>query len=678
MKQDSHYYEAWGEALESSEEALRLSEASLEAVIESSGEGIVTLFQNGRIGIVNSAALKMFGYEPGEIDGLPASEIIPNATLDWLQSAKRGLNQYMRASAHMDCRGRRKDGSFFLVDLSIASIETATQVRFFLTVRDLTERMLVEEAARRSEQKFRSLVAATSSIVWNASPGGYFSMPQPSWEHYTGQTWEAHAIFGWLEAIHPDDRESIRHLWYETVKERGIFETSCRLWNASQQQYRHIDLRAVPVLNVDASVDEWIGTVTDIQDRIEAEQTKAEQESMARFNRLIDNVPGMLYQLELENNEVIAFPYVSPGAGEILGIDPGLVQESPSLLIDLIHPDDRDAFLEAFAAAQPSLSPAIWEGRIQIEGEMRWVQSASRPESPAGRSVLWNGVLMDVTERKMLEAQLGQAQKLESIGQLAAGIAHEINTPIQYIGDNIRFLQDAVGSIYPLAERLDTLLEQAGEGSLSPDTIAAERAALEAADLDYLLEETPKAISQSLEGINHVANIVAAMKEFSHPGSEDKKYIDLNHAIETTLTIARNEWKYVAELETDLSPDLPLVPCLPGELNQVVLNLIVNAAHAIEDVVGPDGLTKGRIAISTRRIGESVEIRVQDTGAGIPADIQQRVFDPFFTTKPVGKGTGQGLAIAYAVIVDKHGGSLDFVTEERVGTTFIITLPLSH
>jgi signal transduction histidine kinase len=276
-------------------------------------------------------------------------------------------------------------------------------------------------------------------------------------------------------------------------------------------------------------------------------------------------------------------------------------------------------------------------------------------------------------ERRRMEVELRHAQKLESIGQLAAGIAHEINTPIQYIGDNLRFILEGVEE---LLGALDALPPEAPEGAGVDDGTRAFRDSLKAADVDYLRKELPKAAQQSLEGVARVSKIVGAMKEFSHPGSENKTTADLNRAIESTVAVSRNEWKYVADLELELDPQLPPVPCYPGEINQVVLNLIVNAAHAIGDRVGRSG-EKGRITIRTRAEASQVEIQVEDTGAGIPEAIRDRVFDPFFTTKGVGKGSGQGLAIAHSVVVDKHGGTIGFETELGQGTLFTIHLPIN-
>jgi signal transduction histidine kinase len=281
----------------------------------------------------------------------------------------------------------------------------------------------------------------------------------------------------------------------------------------------------------------------------------------------------------------------------------------------------------------------------------------------------------DITDRTNLEAQLRQAQKLESVGQLAAGIAHEINTPTQYIGDNIRFLKDAFHDLGGLVANCQQTLAAAPDNNQSRKQVEKVSATLKSADTQFLLEEIPKAIEQSLEGVGRVAALVNAMKEFSHPGTKDKIHLDLNHAIQSTITVARNEWKYVADVVTDFDPSLPMVSCLAGEFNQVILNLIVNAAHTIADVVKGGAFEKGTITVQTRNSGEWVEIRIQDNGAGIPEKVRPRIFDPFFTTKEIGKGTGQGLAIARSVIVDKHQGTIQFETELGKGTTFIIRLP---
>lgn len=289
----------------------------------------------------------------------------------------------------------------------------------------------------------------------------------------------------------------------------------------------------------------------------------------------------------------------------------------------------------------------------------------------------FTAMLRDLTRRKQLESQLAHAQKMESVGQLAAGIAHEINTPIQYVGDNTRFLKNSFEGIERILQEADHLLEKCSTYSELADSVQSIRSLFDEVDLSFLREEIPSAIDQTLEGADSVARIVRAMKDFSHPGSEERIRVNLNRALENTLTVCKNEWKYVADLKTNFAEDLPLIHCLPGELNQVFLNLVVNAAHAIESNLGAKKSTeRGTLTVSTKSFERWAVVEVTDTGCGIPEAIQSRIFDPFFTTKSVGKGTGQGLAICYNVVVEKHQGKLFFTTEPGAGTTFHVWLPI--
>ncbi len=280
-----------------------------------------------------------------------------------------------------------------------------------------------------------------------------------------------------------------------------------------------------------------------------------------------------------------------------------------------------------------------------------------------------------IVERERIESELVQAQKLEAVGQLAAGIAHEINTPMQYIGDNIHFLRTASARFEPVFQAYQQLALAQRRGELDPSLLTIIDEAVREARLDYLATEFPRAIDQALEGVERVTTLVQAMKDFSHPGSTEKTPIDINRALQSTITVARNEWKYVAELELKLEKGLPAIFCLPGEFNQAILNIVVNAAHAIADKQASAGDQKGRIVVESRKGGDYVEVRISDTGCGIAAAIRDKVFNPFFTTKEVGRGTGQGLAIARSVIVDKHQGKFFFESREGAGTTFFIQLP---
>ncbi len=279
--------------------------------------------------------------------------------------------------------------------------------------------------------------------------------------------------------------------------------------------------------------------------------------------------------------------------------------------------------------------------------------------------------------REKMEMELRLAQKLEAIGQLAAGIAHEINTPTQFVGDNVRFFQEGYDAIQTMMRELKQGLSNLSHSKQSSANVETLLKLFQDEDLTYFSEEIPKALSETITGIERITNIVTAMKAFSHPGIEGKQVADINDLIENTVKVSTHEWKYVANIEMQLSPSLSMVSCCPNELNQVFLNLIVNAAHAIASIGGKEE-TKGVIRISTNEGPQGIEVAIADTGTGIPEPIQDKIFDPFFTTKEVGKGTGQGLALAYSIIVEKLKGSLRFTTKEGEGTTFYLTLPTSQ
>ncbi|HWB09265.1 MAG TPA: ATP-binding protein [Pirellulales bacterium] len=345
--------------------------------------------------------------------------------------------------------------------------------------------------------------------------------------------------------------------------------------------------------------------------------------------------------------------------------------------IQALHPDDRERVVrEWYAAVRECRDFRSVHRFLHADGGVVWTNVTAAPLREEQRVTGFVGLIEDVTQRRQLETQLRHAQKLEAIGQLAAGIAHEINTPIQYISDNNRFLRECFAELGKLLQEYDRVLLAASSRALTDELLDHAADARRLADLEFLTAEIPQAIEQSLEGLNRVATIVQAMKEFAQPGANEKTPTDLNRSIESTLVVARNEWKHVAEVKTDLDGQLPLVPSHANDLNQVILSLVVNAAHAINAAQERGGAKPGTISVRTKRLGDWVEMRISDTGTGIPEEIQSRIFEPFFTTKGVGHGTGQGLAQAYSVIVEKHGGSISFETEVGQGTTFIVRLPL--
>jgi PAS domain S-box-containing protein len=302
-------------------------------------------------------------------------------------------------------------------------------------------------------------------------------------------------------------------------------------------------------------------------------------------------------------------------------------------------------------------------GFDQVTGQPRTVCTSKVPlRDENGMVIGIIGVGFDITERKLAEQRLAQGEHLESIGRLAAGVAHEINTPIQYLNDSVYFIREAMQDLLAHNAKLAALLPAEAKEAAQDD------------DIEDLKADLPPALDRVVDGLGRIAEIVRSMKEFSHVDQREMSRVDLNRAINSTLIIARSEYKYVADVETDFA-ELPQVVCHGGQINQVVLNLVVNAAHAIADKVKGTS-DKGVITVKTRVEDGFAVVSIQDTGGGIPEAIRKRIFEPFFTTKEVGKGTGQGLSIAHNVI-KAHGGSLDFVTEMGKGTTFYVRLPLS-
>jgi PAS domain S-box-containing protein len=404
------------------------------------------------------------------------------------------------------------------------------------------------------------------------------------------------------------------------------------------------------------------------------ERTSELQASVERYKLLVESTNAVPWEMAGPSS---TFSYISPQSATLFGHESQALTERLGLL-DLVHPDDRGRVRERLQ----ELTNGGGNNQIDLDhramtasGAVIDVRSAvSAHPQPGTASPVLRGITVDMTQQKKLEMELRQAQKLESVGRLAAGVAHEINTPVQFVSDSVHFLQEGMNDVAALISEYRQLHASVASGT--PDMARAESASrmVDQIDLDYLLENMPKALDRSLEGLKRVSVIVRSMKEFAHPDQKEMSAADINQAIVSTLTIARNEYKYVAEIATDFA-ELPLVRCHLGDVNQVILNLIVNAAHAIEDAVKGTS-NRGLITIHTRRREDLAIVEISDTGAGIPEAIREQIFDPFFTTKGVGKGTGQGLAIARSVIVEKHGGSLTFTTEVGHGTTFTIELPL--
>lgn len=469
----------------------------------------------------------------------------------------------------------------------------------------------------------------------------------------------------YLARVHPDDLAHVgREVQHGLANGDAVFHIEYRLRHEGGAWIWVHDAGRVVERDAANAPVRIVGVLSDITRRREVEQ---ESQSRAERLDLAASAAGIgVWDQDLRTGR----SYWDSRMRDLYGLPPEVPNEDidKGLMARLCHPEDLDRLRTAIQAAVAGTDRFEAEFRvIRYDGGERHADVRAIIHRDAqGLPVRIIGITMDVTERNRLLQERQQAQRLEAIGQLAAGVAHEINTPTQYIGDNTRFVKEAFAGILGLLDRVR---------SNPPPTPDELQAAWESADAEYLREEIPRAIEQSLEGISRVAGIVRAMRDFSHPATERMPH-DLNRAIQSTLAVASNEWRYVAEVVTDFDPALPRVPVMPGEFNQMILNMVVNAAHAIAAAHGKDSAGKGRITITTSLGGDHAVITIADNGCGMTAEVQNRIFEPFFTTKDVGEGTGQGLAITHNFIA-RHGGTINVQSAPGNGAQFTIRLPLT-
>ncbi|MBU1420600.1 MAG: PAS domain S-box protein [Proteobacteria bacterium] len=418
-----------------------------------------------------------------------------------------------------------------------------------------------------------------------------------------------------------------------------------------------------------------MGEMSKALNRMADELVKLQEATINSFNQTLDQVIDCVFMFDPVS---LRFIYVNQGVLDQLGYDrEELYTMTP---LDIKPEFTEDSFRQKIGPLKnnPKESITFITLHRTKSGDDIPVEILLKYAVPPGNNPRYVSIVRNISERiqqrkekEKIQAELLQKHKLESVGQLAAGLAHEINTPAQFIGSNIQFLSDANTDMLQFIAGLQAASLEWPEENRTKMTEA-----LEELDWEYLKTEIPTAIVQSIDGVNRISSLLAAMKRFSHPGSTKMTCADLHEIIDTSLVVSRNEWKYVAEVVTKYGADVPKIPLMVDQMGQVILNMLVNASQAIQEKITKSGVEgMGVITISTRLVGKEVELIFQDSGIGIAASIIQKVFDPFFTTKEVGKGTGQGLAICHDVITKKHHGTLQVSSEEGEGTTFTIRLP---
>ena len=562
--------------------------------------------------------------------------------------------------------------------------------RAVVTLTDITDGMRAQVQLRRvveEAQRLALVAKATHSGIVITQPNGTIEWVNEAF------TWRTGYALGELvgrsrpDLVHddgPNDVESRRLASFmaNIVNSRGGVGEYRLATRSGEPYWASIEVRAVVE---DGHVAHLVWVEQDVTARRLAQQRLAE--AMTRAERLaaalsqektllagvISAVPQLVFWKDAAgryvgcNTAYLTFCGLA-GEGELLGRDDTCLDRSDGMAEALLE-------LEAhvIATGEPVVNRTV--DLMDGAGQLRTLLLSVLPHaegSDSARGVI--GVGADITHARELERQLAQANRLESIGQLAAGIAHEINTPIQYVTGNVHFLTDIASEILTAAR---SITDPAHTGTHLPwSQVSKEPALATLPDIAFLSEEVPAALAACNEGLTRVAEIVRALKDYAHPGT-GRVDIDVNRALESSVQVSRNEWKYVAQMHLDLAPDAGQAPCFEGELKQVILNMIVNAAQAIgEDRMRRGVPELGNITLATRRDSDHLVITIVDDGPGMDENVRRRAFDPFFTTKDVGKGTGQGLSLAHAVIVTKHRGRIDLQTSPGNGARFDLYLPL--
>ncbi|MEG3897979.1 MULTISPECIES: PAS domain S-box protein [unclassified Microcoleus] len=556
------------------EQALQLSQARFAGIVEIADDAIISVDANQKIILFNRGAEQIFGWEAAEAIGQSLSLLLPEAFAaphsHLVSNFGGGVKQARKMGNRKEIFARRRDGTEFPAEASISKLEVAGEIIFTAILRDVTASRQAEEFVRLSEERYRSLAMATAQMVWMTNASGIPEGPQPDWIAYTGMSFEEMRD-NWIEAVHPEDRDRTIQGWKRAIETKSLYEIEHRL-RAADGSYRHFWVRAVPVLVADGSVREWVGTYTDISDRVE-----------------------------------------------------------------------------------------VLEALKQSEGQYR--SQAAQLEKA-------------VRQLHQAQTQLIQTEKISSLGQLVAGVAHEINNPISFIYGNITHVSQYARDLFDLLH----LYQKKYPKPLPEIAEAAENI-----EIDFLMEDFPKILESMKVGADRIRDLVISLRNFSRLDESQMKLVDIHEGIESTLLILQHRLKAnTARPAIEIIKEygkFPKVECYAGQLNQVFMNLLANAIDALEEYNSNHSSNEiysrpNTIRISTSVNSDTVTIRIADNGMGINQEVIHKLFDPFFTTKPVGKGTGLGLSISYQIIVEKHRGKFQCFAVPGEGAEFVIEIPL--
>jgi PAS domain S-box-containing protein len=666
-------------------DALVESQERMNVAFEHSPIGMSLVSLDGFVIRANTEVCAMLGYPVKVLETMPIEKLIHADDLENDIKRRQELLDNLARTHSQETRYVHRNGKTIWTKLSVTLIRNAFSepTYYIYQTEDIGERKRAEDALKTSRTRLSHAMDLANLVSWEYDVASDLFTFDDRFYAFLATTAEREGGYLMLSKdyatrfVHPEDA----HLAFQRdehtissigdVKERRLEHRIIR----RDGEVRFIAVNIGFVRDSEGKVIKAWGANQDITERKRMEEELRQRKDF--IEQLLEHSPIGFAVHKIDDGQAV---FVSRIFESIYGLQRGSLTSIDDFY-ERVFPDDshRKQIRERIEADIASHDPSRmkWEN-IAIttaDGEHRVITAINIPLFDQNVMI---STVQDVTEQRNMQMHLAQAQKLESIGSLAAGIAHEINTPTQFVSDNMRFLKEASVGVLRALEEYARISSSCKVNDGTCEYAAKIRSIYLEEDIDYLIEQFPLAIDQSLDGLTRIASIVRAMKDFSHPDSQHASLTNLNAAIQSTVAVSRNEWKYVAEVKLDLDDHLPMVSCYIGKLNQVILNLIVNAAQAIGDV-RKEELDKGLITISTRHIaGDNVEILISDTGSGIPESIQAKVFDPFFTTKEVGKGTGQGLSMAHNVVTQLHHGSISFTTQIGAGTTFRIVIPVNQ
>ena len=642
-----------------------------QAISDTALDAIIVMDGQGRIAHWNPAAQRMFGYRADEAIGQDVHALLAPPEQ---QQRAAAVAHFLRTGQGpvlgqvLELEGVHKDGARIPIELSVAEIPGTTCCRAVAIVRDISARKRAEAELQRRTEELHFRLKELHCLF------GIYRLLEDTESPWEETLQKAVRLIpaAWQYPEAACARLVLDQQVFATDNfEETIWKLAAPIWvdgelaGALELCYRRPlpEADIGPFLKGEKALLELVADhLGHIIEHLQAQEHIRELKRQIEF--VLAATKTRLAIADMQRNLL----YVDPGTERLYG-DPkgrkcyeyfvGANEPCPTCPLGTIADGE--------VVTQEATLPKENHRPVQV------ITTAFRNEKGQRRIA---NVVMDLTERKRLEAELAHSQKLEAIGRLATGITHEINTPAQYIRSNLQFLQEAFRDLEKAAQCSGEVFRSGGKTTGKP--LPSEAAgAPSAEDIQYFCEEIPKALEQSVRGIDEIATIVRAMRQFVQPSSQSKEPVDLNALIQSTLTLCRNEWKYAAEVVTDLAPQLPPVPGIAHDLHQVVLHLVVNAAQAIQEAQQKYGRqTKGTITVSTRLAGPWVEMRVADNGVGIPPENLSKIFDPFFTTRPVGQGRGQGLSIVRSIVVGGHGGQIDVESQPGQGSTFIVRLPV--